>query len=444
MRAHGATQLYAKRLSPNDNSKNQVYLGGNFSSLNIIPNHGIYTDSKNNGSKRDRFKADISFFWVDEDGKYEAPNAQLILYPKYPEVRMSGFLAGCSNAPSNLMQVRDKDRVLFFGITKNGDVLGYVTGNDTALKRELDAKDNLHSIGVFVEIPFDVKADSDSKIMLLEKLRKIHEMSWIDSCRLRKDDSRAPCNAVNCGGYTLEAELGITPNGYSEPDFLGWEVKSYGVKKLSNPASGQPITLMTPEPTAGFYKDCGVESFTRRFGYSDKKGREDRINFGGPYKCGVKYNPTGLTLVVQGYDATTGKIANLDGGISLITDEGEAAATWHFADMMTHWNRKHAKAVYVPSIRRDEPIRQYCYGNIIQLGEGTDFHRLLKAISDGAVYYDPAIKLENASSLKPMLKRRSQFRMKLTDLAALYYQYEKINLLDKYYCKAPIFTPPHN
>lgn len=430
MMAHGANQLYAKRLSPNDNSKNQVYLGGNFSSLNIIPNHGIYTDNKNNGSKRDRFKADISFFWVDENGKYEAPNAQLILYPKYPEVRMSGFLAGCSNPPSNLMQTREKDRVLFFGITKSGEVLGYVTGNDTALKRELDSKYDLHSIGVFLEIPFDVTRESDSRIMLLDKLRKIHEMSWIDSCRLHQDGSRSPCNAVNCGGYTLEAELGITPNGYSEPDFLGWEVKSHGVKKFSNPASGQPITLMTPEPTAGFYRDSGVENFTRRFGYPDKKGRVDRMNFGGPYKCGVKYTPTGLTLVVQGYDATTGKIANLGGGISLITDEGEAAATWHFADMMTHWNRKHAKAVYVPSMRRVEPVWQYCYGNIVQLGEGTDFYRLLAAISSGAVYYDPAIKLENASSLKPILKRRSQFRMKLTDLGGLYHQFEKLNLLD--------------
>ncbi|MEO0062747.1 MAG: hypothetical protein RLZZ08_1307, partial [Pseudomonadota bacterium] len=30
--------------------------------------------------------------------------------------------------------------------------------------------------------------------------------------------------------YTLEAELGITPNGIAEPDFQGWEVKQYGVR----------------------------------------------------------------------------------------------------------------------------------------------------------------------------------------------------------------------
>ena len=87
--------------------------------------------------------------------------------------------------------------------------------------------------------------------------------------------------------------------GYSEPDYLGWEIKSHNVKKFSNPASGQPITLMTPEPTAGFYRESGVERFTRRFGYPDKRGRADRINFGGPYKCGVKYLPSGLTLIVE-------------------------------------------------------------------------------------------------------------------------------------------------
>lgn len=428
MRSQGATQLFAKRLSPNDNSKNQIYLGGNFSSLNVIPNHGVYTDSSNTGSKRDRFKADISFFWLNENGKYEAPKAQLILYPKYPEVRLSGLLLGCSKAPSDLLSVRQKDRVLFFGITKAGEVLGYLEGGDSALKRELDARQNLQSIGVFLEIPLEAPPDSDSKIVLLEKLLGIHEKQWIDSYRLRPDGRCVPCISVNCGGYTLEAELGITPNGYSDPDYLGWEIKSHNVSRFSNPASGKPITLMTPEPTAGFYREFGVEKFVRRFGYPDKKGRADRINFGGPYRCGVRYNPTGLTLIVQGFNATTGKIENLEGGISLVTDEGEAAATWPFAGMLTHWNRKHAKAVYVPSMTRDTPARQYCYGNIVQLGEGTDFHKFLKAIETGKVYYDPGISLKQASSSKPVLKRRSQFRMKLTDLDELYHRFEKIDL----------------
>lgn len=86
MRQDGAVRIYAKRLSPNDNSKNQVYLGGDFSALNIIPHGEVTTDDAEvAGSVRDRAKAAVRFRWVDEGGQYEAPHTKLILYPKYPE-----------------------------------------------------------------------------------------------------------------------------------------------------------------------------------------------------------------------------------------------------------------------------------------------------------------------------------------------------------------------
>jgi len=86
------TKIYFKKLSPNDNSKNQVYLGGNFEVLNILPFSEITSD--NDGDwKRTRFKTKLNFFWITEDFEITpAPEAQLILYPKYPEVRFSGFL----------------------------------------------------------------------------------------------------------------------------------------------------------------------------------------------------------------------------------------------------------------------------------------------------------------------------------------------------------------
>jgi hypothetical protein len=52
-------------------------------------------------------------------------------------------------------------------------------------------------------------------------------------------------------------------------------------------------------------------------------------------------------------------------------------------------------------------------------GIGTDFPLLLAAFSRGVAFYDPGIKLVNAST-KPELKRRSQFRIAVKDLAALY------------------------
>src|ERR1700743_2483818 len=93
MAANGASRLFVKKLSPNDNSKNQVYLGPGCQALNIIPNRGVTVDGSDKGSKRDRFKAFVDMLWIDANARTcPAPNAQLILYPKYPEVRMSGFL----------------------------------------------------------------------------------------------------------------------------------------------------------------------------------------------------------------------------------------------------------------------------------------------------------------------------------------------------------------
>jgi hypothetical protein len=99
MRSKGATRFIAKRLSPNDNSKNQIYLG---SAINAIPNKGIRVE--NEGGKRPRHIADVTFSWVTASGQISvAPHAKLILYPKYPEVRLSGFLLGSRMAPKFLV-----------------------------------------------------------------------------------------------------------------------------------------------------------------------------------------------------------------------------------------------------------------------------------------------------------------------------------------------------
>ena len=85
-----------------------------------------------------------------------------------------------------------------------------------------------------MEIPPDYKANSDTKQLLVEKLTNIYEKHWISSKMIKSDGSITPYLARNGGGYTLEAELGILPNSYSEPDLLGWEIKQYGVYDFEN------------------------------------------------------------------------------------------------------------------------------------------------------------------------------------------------------------------
>jgi hypothetical protein len=45
---------------------------------------------------------------------------------------------------------------------------------------------------------------------------------------------------------------------------------------------------------------------------------------------------------------------------------------------------------------------------------------LISALANGRVYYDPGIKMENAESVKPEFKKRSQFRVRHNKLTALY------------------------
>jgi len=430
MAYHGAYRIYAKRLSPNDNSKNQVYLGGGFSALNVLPHGEIYIDTTSRGgSKQDRPKAALNFFWIDGEGKHLAPDANLILYPDYPEVRMSGFLRGCQSAPNNLMTIRDEGRILFFGVTRDGEVLGFATNSDGPISNQLNAS-SWPALGVFLELPLSLEDPTDPKAALLAQLRRVHDLRWIASQKLTRTGARAAYAARNGGGYTLEAELGVQPNGYAEPDFMGWEVKQYGVRDFVKFAPKSVVTLFTPEPTGGFYKTRTAEKFVERFGYPDKSGKADRINFGGIYSCQkAAHGDTGLRMTLKGFDAAVGKITDMDGGLSLVTQDGEEAATWSFSGLMAHWNRKHAQAAYVPSLFRTPPP-EYSYGSRVLLCEQTDFILFLKAFAAGKVYYDPALKLEKAVSGKHVLHRRSQFRIQHSNLAQMYHRHETVSLIN--------------
>lgn len=416
--------LYAKVLAKNDNSKQQIYFGPGFSALSLFPNRGIDPDDK---PGNETFKAKMLFSWLGSDGELShAPGAQLILYPQYPEVRFSGFLRGCLSSPNHLLTSREHGRILFLGVTRNESVIGFVAPVGSNLANEFIGKYDAPDVGVFSEITLPIAVGNrDARTGLLTELSRIHSLGWIDSKRLGGDGSVLPCKSSNCGGYTLEAELGVIPNGRSEPDFLGFEVKQTAVPSFERLESGI-VTLMTPEPTGGLYQDAGTKAFLRKYGYPDKKGREDRINFGGNFKVGVRNDTTGLTMHLLGYDH--GKIHDKNGVVALVADNGEIAASWNFQGMMEHWARKHAHAAYVPSMLKKVPTQQYCYSRSIRLASKPDFLLVLKALENGVIYYDPGIKLENASTQQSRLKKRSQFRIKSKDLGSIYGLCETIDV----------------
>ncbi|RYE58487.1 MAG: MvaI/BcnI restriction endonuclease family protein [Sphingobacteriales bacterium] len=421
---HRCDKIYIKVLSPNDNSKNQVYLAGSFDILNILPITEIKSEAAGNWNK-ERFKASLNFKWIGDDlNLYPAPKSQLILYPKYPEVRFSGFLIGCQNPPSHMMTQRLAGRLFFFGVGEDGSVIGYVADPTSDLSLEFWNRGYSYESGVFkvIELP----RLSNNKQRLLSELARIHKLGWIESKRLDKYGNVLPCNASNCGGYTLEAELGVTPNGYSEPDFLGWEVKQFGVTSFQK-VNTAIITLMTPEPTNGFYAEDGAAAFILKYGYKDKRGRVDRMNFGGVHKFGDVHPTTKLKLSLTGFDIVSGKIRDTEGRIALIDANHNEAAAWSFASLLLHWNRKHNQACYVPSLSDKTGDRKYRYGNNVILGSGTDFQLFLRQVALGNIYYDPGIKMVGQGG-KPAIKKRSQFRIKSVNLPTLYKSNEIVSL----------------
>jgi hypothetical protein len=226
----------------------------------------------------------------------------------------------------------------------------------------------------------------------------------------------------------LEAELGMRPNSRAEPDLLGWEIKQLGATALGRTPTSS-ATLMTPNPTGGLYKSLGASDFVRTFGYSDLMGREDRLNFGGIHRTAVVHPRTGLRLTLIGYDSLKHAWTGSDARLALVDSRGTEAASWSFADLLAHWNRKHARAAYATSEMRTRPHRQYRYDRLVRLGVGTDFQRFLASVEAGFIYYDPGLKLERVSSRQPKVKERHQFRIRPAHIISLYSKLERVDVV---------------
>lgn len=433
---NGCQKVYVKRLSANDNSKNQIYLAGSFDVLNILPS-GDVTDDTEGIRKRKTLKSKVDFYWLNNEGVVSfAPNAQLILYPDYPEVRFSGFLKGSKNAPSEILTSRIDGRILFLGVNNKKKIYGFVVEPQTELANEFSSLKNLETHGVFSVITIiNSKIIKDSKSILLKELKRIHNLGWICSKRLDSNREFVPCLSSNCGGYTLEAELDIPSNSVSGPDFLGWEIKQFRASSFKNFGSTS-ITLMDHSPTDGYFYENGAEAFIRKYGYPDKKGRASRINFGGTHKYEQIHKLTSLKLIIDGFDSNTKAMTspNGEGYVALVDDKNNIAASWSFKSIIDHWKAKHPQACYVPSkIRKgvfDKCTQQYSYGNNVILGSYTDVNLFLFQLCSGNIVYDPGIKLEMAieGERGQKVKVRSVFRTKPKHLSSLYYENEVVDL----------------
>lgn len=415
MRSYGAKRVIFKLLASNDNSKQQIYFGSDFDVLRLIP-HGdlVGQPTSNNGLM---YKAPISLSWVGMSGEKPspAPGAQLILYPKYPEVRLSGFLRGSALAPSKLMGPPTPDervsreglqRCLVLGICPDDTVLAYCGTWDGRLSR--DANDRIKGgaltkvASVFYEMEQPVK---QGRILLLDRLTEIYRAGPIRSGRLNSFGSLIEYQARNGAGYTLESLFGIVPNGRAEPDFNEWELKSH---------SGSAVTLMTPEPDTGIYReDLGY--FLHQYGRSDSNRRD----FTGRHLVNAINVDSRLTLRMEGYDPIIGEVVDPEGGLFLRDENGCLAAGWSFNKILTHWSRKHSNTAYVSYSVEERDVRYYHFGPEVCLCSGAGLKPFLQALYADVVYYDPGINMKLGKS-GWVAKKRNQFRVGWKNINKLY------------------------
>lgn len=426
MKAHGAKRFLIKALANNDNSKNQIYLGADFEVIRAIPSGDVYADGIS--GKGSIFKAPLNFFWINADGDTDhAASAQIILYPDYPETRMSGFMRGTDRtkgiAPSHLMQPPTREerqqrmtmnRYLILGINET-TIWAFCTSWDDDLQQEVKALIDSGKTTVVASVFYEYKTSQrTSEEKLLERLHEIYQRGPIASCRLNAAGELLEYRAQNGAGYTLEAQFGITPNGSPDPDFMDWEIKSH---------SGGAVTLMTPEPNLGTYLD-NLEVFLRQYGTNIQ---ETRLDFASRHDVGVTNPKSTLTMRLEGYDPATGKVTDPQGGLMLRDQDGNLAAGWKFEKVIQHWKNKHTNTCYVSYAAIREEQTTYQFGPKVTLGKGTSLDKLLRALHSSTIYYDPGVNMKLINgNWRP--KKRNQFRVAWRNVHTLYSNLIEVDL----------------
>lgn len=103
---------------------------------------------------------------------------------------------------------------------------------------------------------------------------------------------------------------------------------------------------------------------------------------------------------------------------------------WSYLKLLEHWQRKHNRAAYVPYLReKNDGKTTVEFGPLVTLGISTSFGLFLQAFQDGKAIYDPGDKITLKDG-KWTPHSRSQFRINLNDISAIYQEVREVNLRD--------------
>ena len=141
-------EVIVKLLATNqDNEKNQVYFGYSKELLSLFPSKVSFRSPSESRSKSSSaagkpiLEHAFKLYWLSDRAEPAlAPNAKIIDYFQYPEMRFSGFLSGCSNPPDALRRDSQDSygrRVLVMGISEDSVFGTVLTDTDCNFIDEL-------------------------------------------------------------------------------------------------------------------------------------------------------------------------------------------------------------------------------------------------------------------------------------------------------------------
>ena len=475
----GADAAILKVLPKNANDKNQVYFGADFGSLHAtfdltLAERGDSTSETKvrSGPGRKISEAVFNdFSWVKRDlSAVAAKNVKAIVYPQYPEARLSGFQTVENTMPRSLSveftkEFPDATRLLVLGRKPGGACVAMMYVNlSPELTAEIAALPGLENSRVCKLLTLD----QESSAKLFARLSAVVSRA-IRGCRLNAFGKTLPFMGTQVCGYTLEHELGIVPNSGKDGDLYGIELKTHMQVK---------VTLFTPEPDFGFYA-ADFEGFMRRFGYDSGEG-EFRLT--GVHRAKKRCAKSGLTLMVREYrqqelekgrpdwirqadgnrkpfpyDPSTSLTSKMDAvEVVLVDDAGFVAAGWSLERLMNNWGVKHNEVVFLSAERSvnenpDEVAQGYgwqvTFSPTVIWCRKTSAERMLRAIDDGVIFLDPAPKFVPANPSEN--KRRAQWRVNdISKAVHSLYEHVEIRHVDANPAASPVAAesgpvPPH-
>jgi hypothetical protein len=394
-RKFGCDEIVVKFLSENqDNEKNQIYFGPKLSIAQYFPgtlelrsaSKSTAKAKSSDGSPIVSLQLDFAWLWPNESPS-PAPNAKVIEYSQYPEVRFSGFLQGSPHSPRALRREEQDDygqRVLILGHSGEKTFGAVVSERSSpqavAELRKLSpwALQNLFST---MKLTTSTNVlDSSSLLAELRALAgQVHEPRKLKRVGFPVEFISTGGQA---GGWTLEALFGIPMNAKSEPDKYGFEIKAVG---------GDRTSLITTEPDFGYRYDNGVEAYIARFGRDAQAGGGSRV-FSGVHRCNRVNPATGAMLTIENWDFTSNiPTGNGQPNIALVeVSSGEVISGWSFGKIGSSWMKKHAGAAFVQCTAEEGPPHDgYSYGPLTYLGLGTSALRFLTQVANGTIFLDP-------------------------------------------------------